>query len=47
MKYIILLLSLFFIPLVSYGQSQFLSVCDRTPEVRDAIMEKITLMDPL
>ena len=41
-----LLIGLFFIPLFSYGQEAFLSVCDRTPQVREAIMEKIAQMDP-
>ena len=40
------LMGLFFIPLLSYGQGEFLSVCDRTPQVRDVIMEKIAAIDP-
>ena len=39
----ILLMGLFFIPFLSYGN--FLSVCERTPQVRDAIMEKIAHLD--
>ena len=41
-----LLIGLFFIPFLSYGQGNFLSVCDRTPRVRKAIMEKIAEVDP-
>ena len=40
----LLLVGLFFIPFLSYGQ--FLSVCDRTPQVRDAIMKKTAQIDP-
>ena len=40
------LIGFFFIPLFLYGQVEFLSVCDRTPQVRDAIMEKIIKVDP-
>ena len=46
MKKITFLIGLFLIPFLSYGQGQFLSVCDRTPQVRDAIMEKIAKIDP-
>ena len=35
-----LLISLFFIPFLSYGQG-FVSVCDRTPQVKEAIMDKV------
>ena len=35
-----LFISLFLIPLFSYGQ--FVSVCDRTPQVKEAIMEKVS-----
>lgn len=35
-----------FIPLFSYGQGEFLSVCDRTLRVREVIMEKVAQMDP-
>ena len=41
-----LLIGLFFIPLFSFGQVEFLSVCDRTPYVRAAIMEQIIKVDP-
>ena len=34
---------LFLSPFLSYGQ--FVSVCDRTPQVRDAIMEKVRQID--
>ena len=40
-----LLIGLFFIPLFSFGQVEFLSVCDRTPQVRVAIMEKVNAID--
>ena len=36
-------LILFLTPFLSYGQ--FVSVCDRTPQIRDAIMEKIAVID--
>ena len=40
------MMSVFLIPLFSsYGQEEFISVCDRTPQVRDAIMEKIVQID--
>ena len=39
-----LLIGLFLVPLFSYGQD-FLSVCDRTPEIRDLIMEKVAQID--
>ena len=39
----LLVMGLFFIPFLSYGE--FISVCDRTPEVRDAIMKKIAQID--
>ena len=41
-----LLIGLFFIPLFLYGQVGFVSVCDRTPQVRDTIMKKIVRIDP-
>ena len=41
-----LLTSLFFISLFSYGQGEFLSVCDRTPQVKEAIMRMIAKIDP-
>ena len=40
MKAIIIL---FLMPFLAYGQ--FVSVCDRTPQVRDAIMEKAAVID--
>ena len=39
-----LLIGLFFIPLLSYGQ-EFVSVCDRTPQVRKVIMRNIGYID--
>ena len=39
----LLVIGLFFIPFLSHGQ--FLSVCGRTPEVKNAIMEKIAEID--
>ena len=41
---LLLIISLFFMPFLSYGQ--FLSVCERTPQVRDIIMAKTALIDP-
>ena len=38
------LIGLLLIPILSYGQ-EFVSVCDRTPQVRDAIMEKVGEID--
>ena len=39
-----LLIGLFFIPFLSYGE--FLSVCGRTLQVKNAIMEKVAQIDP-
>ena len=36
-----LFIGLFLIPFLSYGKDSFVSVCDRTPIIRDAIMKKI------
>ena len=33
--------AVFFFTLFSYGQGNVLSVCDRTPQVKEAIVEKI------
>ena len=40
-----LLIGLFFIPLFSYGQGEFLSVCDRTVQVKEAIMKQVAQID--